>query len=252
MVLGLVLGTVLVMIPVVILGQVLIMAIVLTAPLWSKDSVLDHRSLPSVFESRRGHIWWVFHLWLRFITFGSRSVYLAYHVHKSGRKSSMNQSIIISFEYGLHSELKPNPYYIPWLNHDPVLILVILLTWRLVFIMIHVLTLSAVLIAVLALTLRPVFITILVLTLGLVMITVLTWDSALLKPSPDYDSSSQLKSSSPYIHIELTLSPILIRPHLSHHRPTSDHGRDSAAIIVLALTWSPFLITDLGMALYCF
>jgi len=33
------------------------------------DSALDHRSLPSEFESRRGHIWRVFHLWLRFITF---------------------------------------------------------------------------------------------------------------------------------------------------------------------------------------
>jgi len=24
---------------------------------WSSGSVLDHRSLPSVFESRRGHFW---------------------------------------------------------------------------------------------------------------------------------------------------------------------------------------------------
>jgi len=47
-------------------------------------SVFDHRSL-----NRRGHIWRLFHLWLRFITFGGRSAHLAYHVHKSGRKTSM-------------------------------------------------------------------------------------------------------------------------------------------------------------------
>jgi len=35
----------------------------------------------------RVHIWRMFHLWLRFITFGGRSAYLAYHVHKSGRKT---------------------------------------------------------------------------------------------------------------------------------------------------------------------
>ena len=49
-------------------------------------SALDHRSLPPEFESRRGQIWRVFHLSLRFITFGGRSAHLAYHVHKSGRK----------------------------------------------------------------------------------------------------------------------------------------------------------------------
>jgi len=54
---------------------------------WSSGSVLDDRSLPPRFESRRGHIWKLFHLWLRFITFGGRSVHLAYHVHKSGRKT---------------------------------------------------------------------------------------------------------------------------------------------------------------------
>jgi len=48
---------------------------------------LEHRSLPPVFESRRGHIWRVFHLWLRFITFGCRTADLVYHVHKSGRKT---------------------------------------------------------------------------------------------------------------------------------------------------------------------
>jgi len=54
-------------------------------------SALDHRSLPSEFESLRRDIWRVFHLWLRFITFGGRSAHLAYHVRKSGRKTSINQ-----------------------------------------------------------------------------------------------------------------------------------------------------------------
>ena len=31
----------------------------------------------------------LFHLWRRFITFGGRSAHLAYHVHKSGRKTSI-------------------------------------------------------------------------------------------------------------------------------------------------------------------
>jgi len=52
-------------------------------------SALDHRSLPPEFESRGRHIWRVFHLWLRFITFGGRSAHLAYHVHKSSRKTSI-------------------------------------------------------------------------------------------------------------------------------------------------------------------
>ena len=33
-------------------------------------NTLDHRSLPPEFESRCGHTWRVFHLWLRFIIFG--------------------------------------------------------------------------------------------------------------------------------------------------------------------------------------
>ena len=49
---------------------------------------MEHRSLPPEFESRRGHIWKLFHLRLRFITFGGRSAHLAYHMHKSGRKTS--------------------------------------------------------------------------------------------------------------------------------------------------------------------
>jgi len=52
-------------------------------------SALDYRSLPPEFESRRGHIWRLFHLWLRFITFGGGSAHLAYHVHKSGRKTAI-------------------------------------------------------------------------------------------------------------------------------------------------------------------
>jgi len=55
-------------------------------------STLDHRSLPPEFESRHGHIWRVFHLWLHFITFGGRSAHLAYHVHKSGCKTSISSS----------------------------------------------------------------------------------------------------------------------------------------------------------------
>ena len=67
------------------------------APPWSSGSVLDHRSLPPVFKSWRGHIWRLFRLSLRLITFGGRSAHLAYLVHKSGRKTSIiiNQSIII-------------------------------------------------------------------------------------------------------------------------------------------------------------
>ena len=63
------------------------------APPWSSCSVLDHISLAPVFESRRGHIWRSFHLWLRYITFGGRSAHLAYHVHKSGCRTP----IIIKF-----------------------------------------------------------------------------------------------------------------------------------------------------------
>ena len=59
------------------------------APPLSSDSLLDHRSLPPVFESWRGHIWRLFHLWPHFITFGGHSAHLAYHVHKSGRKTSI-------------------------------------------------------------------------------------------------------------------------------------------------------------------
>ena len=50
------------------------------APPWSNGSVLYHRTLPPMFEYRCGHIWRVFHLWLR-------STHLAYHVHTSGRKT---------------------------------------------------------------------------------------------------------------------------------------------------------------------
>ena len=44
----------------------------LGAPPWSSGSVLDHRLLPPVFESRRGHIWRLFRLSLRLIAFGGR------------------------------------------------------------------------------------------------------------------------------------------------------------------------------------
>jgi len=58
-------------------------------------SALDHRSLPPEFEPRRGHIWRVFHLRLRFVTFRGSSGHLAYYVHKSGRKTSITIIIII-------------------------------------------------------------------------------------------------------------------------------------------------------------
>jgi len=70
----------------------------LGAPPWSSGSMLDHRSLPPMFEYRRGHIWRLFRLWLRLITFGGRSAHLAYLVHKSGRKTSI--IIIICYELG--------------------------------------------------------------------------------------------------------------------------------------------------------
>ena len=58
-------------------------------PPWSSCSVLDHRSLPPMFESLCGHIWRLFYLWLCFITFGVHSAHLAYLVHKSGCKTSI-------------------------------------------------------------------------------------------------------------------------------------------------------------------
>jgi len=65
------------------------------APPWSNGNVLDHRSLPPVFEFQHGHIWRLFHLWLRLITFRGRSAHLAYHVHKSGHETSI---IIIIYQ----------------------------------------------------------------------------------------------------------------------------------------------------------
>ena len=49
---------------------------------------MNHRSLPPEFESGHGHIWRVFHFWLRSITFRGHSAHLAYRclVHKSGCK----------------------------------------------------------------------------------------------------------------------------------------------------------------------
>ena len=67
------------------------------APPWSCSSVLDHRWLPPVFESRRRHIWRLFRLSLRLITFGGRSAHLAYLVHKSGHKTSI--IIIYNVQY---------------------------------------------------------------------------------------------------------------------------------------------------------
>ena len=58
-------------------------------------SVLGHRSLPPGFESRYGFTWRLFHLWFRFIIFGCPSAHLAYHLHKSGRKTPTIIIIII-------------------------------------------------------------------------------------------------------------------------------------------------------------
>ena len=55
----------------------------------------DYRSLPPEFEFWHGHIWRVFHLWFHLITFGGRSAHLAYHVHKSGHKTSIIITITI-------------------------------------------------------------------------------------------------------------------------------------------------------------
>ena len=78
-------------------------------PLWSSGSVLDHRSLPSVFETQHGHIWTSFHLWLRLITFGCHLVHLAYCVYKSGHKTSSSSLIkhishirLCGFVFGLN------------------------------------------------------------------------------------------------------------------------------------------------------
>ena len=78
-------------------------------------SALDHRSLPSEFEYRRGHSWMVFHLRLLFITFGGRSAHLAcYNVHKSGRKRS-NIIIIMSI---IHNDRSTSTINFPlnWLR----------------------------------------------------------------------------------------------------------------------------------------
>ena len=60
-------------------------------------SLLEHTSLPPEFESRHWHNWGVFHIWPCFITFGGCLAHLAYHVHKSGHKTSVTTIIIIIF-----------------------------------------------------------------------------------------------------------------------------------------------------------
>ena len=82
-------------VPRLLLSCTMTSTIMYRAPPWSSGSVLDHRSLPPVFESRRGHIWRLFRLLLRLIIFGGRSAQLAYLMHKSGRKTS----IIIIYQH---------------------------------------------------------------------------------------------------------------------------------------------------------
>ena len=77
----------------------------LGVPPWSSGSVLDHISLPPVFESRPGHIWRLFRLSFRLITFGGRSAHLTYLVHKSGHKTSII-IIITSTALGSDPECK--------------------------------------------------------------------------------------------------------------------------------------------------
>ena len=49
-----------------------------------------------MFESRRGHIRRVFHLWLHFITFGGHSAHLACHMHKIGLKKKSSSSYLFT------------------------------------------------------------------------------------------------------------------------------------------------------------
>ena len=67
------------------------------APQWSNGCGLDHRSLPPLFESRRGEGAYpkVVSSLTSLITFGGRSAHLAYRVHKSGHKTPIITSIII-------------------------------------------------------------------------------------------------------------------------------------------------------------
>ena len=101
------------------------------APPWSSGSLLDHRSLPPVFESRRGHIWRLFGLSRRLITFEGRSAHLAYLVHKNGRKTTIiiinhHHEHIVPAECACriksHTEATPPEVYLmgnllyPWLR----------------------------------------------------------------------------------------------------------------------------------------
>ena len=83
------------------------------APHWSSGSVQDNRSLPPVFESRCGHIWRLFHIWLRFITFGGRSAHLVYDIHKGRRKTSIIIIIIIILLYRVLALHLPSRWSVP-------------------------------------------------------------------------------------------------------------------------------------------
>ena len=92
----------------------------------SSGSVLDHRSLLSVFESRRRHIWRWFHLWLRFISFGGHSAHLAYHVPKSGRNTSIIIITIIIILLNCNVQFRTAIYYI-WSSWPALSFVIVLL-----------------------------------------------------------------------------------------------------------------------------
>jgi len=102
------------------------------APPWSNSSVLAHKSLQPVFEFRRGHIWRVFHLWLRFITFGGRSAHLVYHVYKSGLKPSIMTGNITKSE--MHCEKIMTPFSGRNPEQDLLFTEIFICSWSLCFI----------------------------------------------------------------------------------------------------------------------
>jgi len=67
------------------------------APPWSSWQRIGPQITTTWVRISAWPIWRVFHLWVRFITFGGRSAHLADHVHKSGRKTLIIIIIIIIY-----------------------------------------------------------------------------------------------------------------------------------------------------------